>query len=629
MGSEAGSGVDQPVQEEAAGRFDGLMGLTKSDLEGWGNEVQMRTSATIKNPMDSGAATEDGYSMPREVEKAGWLTQIWHLFAHDKLVNGLMLLGIIVGFFQGWLKHKFRAGWVTFAFDIPVTLAWLACVLSVPRGRRLFPDCNMSKVLIALTAMCVLYVIIPFGVPWLVAVASFRAWCFIPLFFLVGYHTTRSVRQMEVYLWLLVLLGAFTATYALFQTPEEVREMMKNDPEMTFRLQNQFYADSQGRGVFRRFSTFVSSAAFGGMMTYCTTFAISRLVHPGCSVFERLILIGSSAIMTYGVILSGARSGFLSLLTGFAFAIWYRRESTLAKFAPFILAPGMIGVLVLQGSSVMERLSTLLDPAILWQRVYIVLSPALENISNHPFGDGLGRSGHGVPVIFSNLSGSFEMRPIDGDLGRMAVDMGIPGLIILTTMVVLASTDAFRWMRKLRGSPLGLIGLPAGSMFVLVAPFVVYGSPFLGIPGGVLVWFFLGAMRRLVEDYDKLVAVAGQEVADVSDQFVSFITPKRLMPLYKQDPRNRTSGSRMRGLTTKGASPARAESVREATSSVSRPMTGAAGRIGSASSATLSAMKLKGAGKAPRLHGAAPQPVTKRFLFRRPADSPDRRRPRD
>jgi len=48
--------------------------------------------------------------MPREVEKAGWLTQIWHLFAHDKLVNGLMLLGIIVGFFQGWLKHKFREG---------------------------------------------------------------------------------------------------------------------------------------------------------------------------------------------------------------------------------------------------------------------------------------------------------------------------------------------------------------------------------------------------------------------------------------------------------------------------------------------------------------------------------------
>jgi hypothetical protein len=587
----------------------------------------MRVMGLKARAAGSGFVGEDGYSMPREVEKSGRIAQILHLFAHDKLVNFLVILAIIIGFFQGWLKYKLRAGWVTFAFDVPVTLAWVICVMSVPRGRRLFPDCNMSRVLMALTGLCILYLVLPFGVPWPIGLASFRAWCFIPLFFLVGYHTTRSVRQMEVYLWLLVLLAAVTAVYAIFQTADEVREMMKNDPEMTYRLQNQFYADSRGRGVFRRFSTFVSSAAFGGMMTYCATFAMSRLVHPGCSVLERMILIGSTSLMAYGVVASGARSGFISLLTGFGFAIWYRRESGLAKIAPFLLVPGVIGVLIFQGSSVMERFASLLDPEVLWQRIYIVLSPAMENIARHPLGDGLGRSGHGVPVIFSNLAEGFEMRPIDGDLGRIAVDMGIPGLIILGAIVTLASHDAFRWMRRLRGSPLGLIGLPAGSMFVLVAPFVVYGSPFLGIPGGVLVWFFLGSMRRLVEDYDKLVAVAGKEQADVSDQFISFITSRRLLPLYKQDRRG-AQGARLRGLTTKSSAPGRAGEARTAAAPLSRPSSGAPGRIGSATSAR-GATATPGTGKAPRLHGATRPSDTKRFLFRRPADAPDRRRPRD
>ena len=585
----------------------------------------MRTIAKTAMAGNLSPVLDEEFSMPAEVEKAGWLAQIWHLFAHDRLVNLLFIFAIIVGFFQGWLKYKFRSPWVTFAFDIPVTLAWILCVISVRRGRALFPDCNMSKVLKVLTFIGIAYVVLPFGVPWLISLASFRAWCFIPLTFLLGYHTTRSVRQMEVYLWLLMVLGVTCAIYALFQTTEEVMEMMKNDPEMTFRLQNSFYADSQGRSVFRRYSTFVAAASFGGMMAYCTTFAISRLIHPGCSLFERLFLVVAAGLMCYGVVLSGSRSTLGTLIPALIFAIWYRRDSALARYSPIFIGGCIAAALFWQGSSVIERFGTALDLQTVWNRLYIVFAPSLISLAEYPLGDGVGRAGHGVPLIFANLYSDFNMRPIDGDLGRMVVDMGVFGVGLTFAMTLVGITDAVSWMRKLRGSPLGLIALPAGSMFVIVAPMMIYGSPFVGIPGGVLAWFFLGATRRLVEDYDKYVSVAGAEAADVADEFVSFITSNRLMPLYKQDRTRRGPSNRIRGLTERKAAATVAAVSQPAPQSAQMA---SAGRIRSGGSAKWTPPAAQGSAITSPLSGNQPTKVAKRFLFRRPADAPDRRRPR-
>lgn len=582
----------------------------------------MQMTAVKRGPALPGPVLEDEFSMPASVEKAGLLTRLWHVFGQDRVVNFLMITAIVIGFIQGWLKYRFKSGWVTFAFDIPLTLAWLLCVASVRRGRRLFPDCNMSKVIITLTALGALYVLLPFGVPWLIALASFRAWCFIPLIFLIGYHTTRSVRQMEVYLWLLTIMGVIVSVYGAFQSSAEVTEMMKNDPELAFRLQNQFYADSQGHGIFRRFSTFVSSAAFGSTMAYCVTFAVSRMVHPGCSILERIILGGSSVIMAYGVILSGARSAMSGLIVGLAFALWYRRGAGLAMVTPFVIVAGLTVGVIWQGSSAVERFATLFDPDVLWDRMRIVVLPAWTSLSNYPLGDGLGRSGHGVPLIFNYLNRDFEMRPIDGDLGRMAVDMGFPGILIFLALSLVGLTDSFTWMKKLKGSPLGLIGLPAGSMFILAALQLFYGSPFLGIPGGMLLWFFLGSMRRLVEDYDKYVVVAGQEAADAAPEFVSFITQSRLMPLYKQDQKGRPRGARIRDAITKSSPRVPARTIRPTPTAVTTA------RIGTMSSANqIRTPGVQTAGSVP-ISSKPPEIVTKRFLFRRPGDEPGRGRPR-
>lgn len=584
----------------------------------------MQTSTFRPRNSLSASDNEAELAAPDSGEQSGFFSLARHFFAHNAAVNGLMIFAIVIGFFQGWMKLHVRGGWVTFAFDIPVMLALLITVTSIRRGRHLFPDCNMGKVLIALTAIGILYVVLPFGVPLLISLASFRAWCMIPLVFLVGYHATRTVRQIEVYLWLLSILGVIVSVYAaFFQTAEEVQELMKMDPELMFRLQTSFYADSSGHGVFRRFSTFVSSAAFGGMMAYCTTFAVARLAHPGCSWLERIWLIASSVIMCYGVVISGSRSSLITLFVGIGFSAWYRGGIMLALGAPLVGVASLgLGYLTI-GASAFERFGTLLDSDVVGQRMNIVFEPAWYSLMEYPLGGGLGRSGHGVPMILYQSAREIEIRTIDGDLGRMVVDMGIVGLVVFAAMVIVGISDAFRWMIKLRGSPLGVVGLPAGSMFILAASQLVYGSPFLGIPGGVLLWFFLGSMRRLVEDYDKLVQVVGQEQADVASQFVSFITPHRLMPLFKQDQRQRNQGTRVRGLTTK--------------STQSVPTAGAPTNSGAMSSVAPGRIPSLMAGNPSWKAGAGPvatpgnlrkPDVTKRFLFRRPADSPDRRRPR-
>lgn len=557
----------------------------------------------------------DDAADPAPGSRPGFLSHLRHFFSENKWVNGLMLVAIVIGFIQGWMKLKLRGAWVTFAFDVPVMLALLLTVASIRRGRRLFPDCNMGRLLIVLTALCGLYVVLPFGVPLPIAIASFRGWAIIPLVFLVGYHSTRTVRQMEVYLWLLTFLGVATTLYAIFfQSAQEIVEMMKNDPELTYRLQNQFYADSKGRGIFRSFSTFVSSAAFGGMMAYCTTFAVARLAHPGCRWPERIWLSGASVLMLYGVVLSGSRSSLIGVLFGVVTAAWYRRGKWAISLVPIVslLLGGIIYFSV--GTSALERFSTLMDLNVPVQRLRIVFEPALTSLLEYPFGGGLGRSGHGVPVILYKLVAETEIRTIDGDFGRIVVDMGILGVGLFVALVYVGLTDAYRWMSKLRGSPLGVVGLPAGSMFILAAMQLLYGSPFLGIPSGVLLWFFLGSMRRLVEDYDKLVEVVGQETADATPQFVSFISSNRVMPLFQQDARSRPQGSRLPTLTGRTAEPAQASASTTTQSPVARIR-------------PLTARKEPPAPN-PSTAGSSHLGTPKRFLFRRPADAPDRRRPR-
>lgn len=422
--------------------------------------------------------------------------------------NWLFMIALVVGFFHGWLKYRYRGTLTTFAFDMPLTLALGLALLKQGSLAPWFPrDDEVTARLKVLCVVAVGYALLPLGVPLLAALASFRGWVVIPLIFLLGYHVTRSIRQIETILLLILALCAVTAVYGARQSPEEIRQMLANDPELMARLSGVFFSTEGGSGV-RAFSTFVAPAAFGSTLSMGGTFAFAFLTQPGIKPWKRAAFAAVFGLCAYGVQLSGARTALAMLGAGALLTAWSRQKLMSQAIAPglAILVVGSMGLLV--NPMMAERFATLLDPAQILGRLWIVVSPSTDLLLNYPLGGGLGRSGHGVPWIFRTILPFWEMRTTDGDLGRIIADFGIPGLIVFGALFYTGAAKSFRWMVKFRGTPLQTMSICSGAIFSLAVFNVVTGSPFLGVPGGSIIWFMLGAMSRLAKLHGELQAQA-------------------------------------------------------------------------------------------------------------------------
>jgi hypothetical protein len=167
----------------------------------------------------------------------------------------------------------------------------------------------------------------------------------------------------------------------------------------------------------------------------------------------------------------------------------------------------------------------------IWWRFWIVLGPSIGALLDSPFGTGLGSSSHGVPMFL--MSSMKNVRPIDGDLGHMAVDMGIIGLASLSWLFFNCVKSSLEWMRRLRDTPITVVALPSGVFMVLSLFSFPIGTPFLGIPYGVLLWFFLGARARMCLEYENATASGVTSLSRFQEKFTSFIAAPKVVPLFR------------------------------------------------------------------------------------------------
>ncbi len=408
----------------------------------------------------------------------GFIKLIWSLLRDRLLANLLFLGALVIGFLHGWLKMKYQYFWLTFAYDAPMLVALVLVLFQLKRGDTLFPDCEVSTSLKVLIGFAIVYAVVPFGVPLLASLSSLRGWCFAPLMMLLGYHLVRSVRQMEVFVFLVLLLGTGTAIYgSFFQTEAEVRAMMELNPELEFRLRGSFYSTSTGASEFRRFSTYVTAAVFGSVMAICTTIAVSWLMMPKAGWIQRIFLLGCGGMCAYAMLLTGSRTSMLMTLLGVVMSGVFRKGGFRLMLIPLGLVTLLMVGLLISGSSRMERFSTLLNPSEVMGRVGIVLRPAFSLLIEYPIGGGLGRSGHGIPVVVYSYIPRFNLRTTDGDIGRLVSDMGIFGLVVYVVMLHAGVSDSIRGLWTLRESNLAAIASPIGVSFIRGLAQVVTGSP--------------------------------------------------------------------------------------------------------------------------------------------------------
>jgi hypothetical protein len=491
----------------------------------------MNPSASLR-PLSPAAAAAAG--IPPVSGKSGIfgaIATLWSLVRGNFFANLFFYSCLVVGFLHGWLKLKYPVWWMTFAFDVPLVMALGLTLLSVPARQPWFPSSGVSNSIKVLIACSIAWTLLPFDVPWIIKLCALRGWCFSPIMFLLGYHLFRTVRHIEIMIWAIMLCGLGTATYGnFFQSEEEIRAMMKANPELEFKLIGNFYGTATG-SEFRRFSTFVSAAVFGVTMSGCTQFAISRFFLDGCSLIERAILLTIGGLCAYSVVLSGSRTSMLLMVLSLVLTGLIRGGRFGFLFLPGTLVAALYYGIVKGTSAASERFSTLLDFETVFGRFYIVFSPALRLLIEAPLGHGLGKSGHGVPAIFGTLVREFTPISIDGDLGKLVVDLGVIGIFIYGFMLYYGCRDTFQWIWKLRHSRLGVIGVPAGAWFIMSLIQLPTGSPYLGIPFGPITWILLGALRRMLDEYERLGKVPGVDVESLP-QFASFITQKKAMGIF-------------------------------------------------------------------------------------------------
>ncbi len=414
--------------------------------------------------------------------------------------NTLLILALVIGFFHGWLKMRFPGGIMVFAYDIPLMAALALSISKISPGHKLFPKSRTSSALQVVLAICIVYGLLPTEIPILVRLAAFRGWALVPLTFLMGYHLFRSREQLYLYGWLIMILSVGTVIYGARQDPEELRRMAMENQTLENVMKGSFYGDEEGT-KFRVFSTFVSAGAFGATMAYSVLIGLGRLSRPGTPMMTRILLAALMLPISYGILLSASRSAAIIAGISILLIAWYRKA--LVKFA---ILPGIVlGILLVatsrSGGSSVSRMSVAADPDALMSRVSIVVRPAFNRLLEAPLGGGLGRSGHGLPAALGYLCLRFKWKPVDGDIGRVAVDFGVFGLVAFAAMFIAGTQDSFLWMKELKGTELDTAAVTAGAMFVTAFISFPTGSPFLAIPMGAIIWFYLGALNRLYDDH--------------------------------------------------------------------------------------------------------------------------------
>jgi hypothetical protein len=451
--------------------------------------------------VDAGTRELDSRNRAGQPEEGSSLwSRLAAVVAQDAFVNLLVVAALGIGFFHGWLKLRFRSPITTFAYDIVLILALVVVYLRSGSIRRFFPPGPTTHALMAFYGLCLAYLpfsLIPGMPPFLVALSTLRGWIFATLLYGLGYQIIRGRAQLHGYFLVILTLALLTALYGIQQSDAEVLQMMKEDPFFARRYRGQGYVDAEGDFHVRRFSTFISSGAFGATMGTSIILGSALFLAPSARRFERVVIASMMIPIGYGMVLSGSRSAVIIALTGCAVLLAVRRKLIPGLVILGVIAAGVVMASQATGGGVLDRLATL-NVGNIFYRFWWPTYLGLDFMLGHPLGGGLGKTGFS-PTFLLNLSNYSDYLAPDGDLGRLMVEFGVLGILLFGRLSWNAAKLMFETVKLTHNLPSGSLILAAATNLWISIAFVGVGSPFVGIPMGVLVWFFVGAAQRLRE----------------------------------------------------------------------------------------------------------------------------------
>ena len=205
------------------------------------------------------------------------------------------------------------------------------------------------------------------------------------------------------------------------------------------------------------------------------------------------------AIMVYGIFISGARSALIMLCLSLLIAVWRSRKTML----PFVVVLLCIGgyQLVTGGDDPItgDRFHRLFEKGAVWGRFATPFVATWNQFTDSPMGYGLGSSSLGIPFFMMEklTSNNTAFHMAEGDLPCLVTDMGLLGIIFFLSMIGSALVMVVRSVGQLKDTQAHPLAI--GCLSILVPTIIAcpLGSPFLGIPSGPMVWFFLGTIQKI------------------------------------------------------------------------------------------------------------------------------------
>lgn len=420
----------------------------------------------------------------------------------DALIHFCLMAAITFGCFQGWLKDR-MAGPLPYALSdglfIAAAVLWLASVAVLRYPLLVAPAGTAVDLLLAAIVVApALYLLAP-GTPLVIELAGLRAWSAFPVAALMALSIIRTSGQVRAYVALVLVLCVVTGVYGIWQYYAGPTEALDTALGAVRRGSSIYFDIGAGEdAVFRAFSTFTFPAPFAAMMTFGLVLSGAIATSPTRSRAQRRTALALMPLLFLAMTFSGTRAALVMTLVGLAVVAWYRdmRPQQIVLLVP-IVTTFYLAALLTSGKLAQRFLSLILQEGLLWSYVTMPMRTAWYALGEHLFGQGLGRTGTGVPfAITSSMPAGFFIFS-DGDIGRAAVELGIVGLVVLGFVVLGLIPYAGRAARRLVGGPDDDVAIGSAALVLSGSLSILIGSPLSATPHAIIWWFFFGALLKL------------------------------------------------------------------------------------------------------------------------------------
>ncbi len=390
--------------------------------------------------------------------------------------------------------------------EILLLLTWMATWVHFRQYEWNLLQNDLFYLMLAWFIISVLEIANPAGASVLGWLQEIRTSALYPILFIpLAFLFFNKNKHLDYFLKLLIAFSLIALFYGLRQTFIGLTPGEQN------------FLDNGGAGThvlwgrLRVFSFFSNASQFGVSQAHIGLIAFILALGP-FKWWKKIVLFAISALLLYGMLISGTRGALFALIVGGIVAIFLSKNYKILIIGGLFLASG-VGVLkytsIGNGNYEIYRLRTALDPEDASLNTRFINQQILKDyLKTRPFGGGLGVTGFWGAKY--NADKFLSRIPPDSYWVKVWVMYGIVGMIIWFSMMmyILGKCCGIIWKIQNQALRYKLIALCSGAAGIF---FASYGNEIINDMPSVMIVSISWAFIFLGPKLDRELIKSGQD----------------------------------------------------------------------------------------------------------------------